>query len=1108
MHKHIFISTFSGLAEVQQASFYWFLAHGLSQELGFLSSILNRNGHFEVRFFHQEYILTIFKSQTELSCKIHDTTYEVKIYVPVQVVDRINCKIIKKRLTLIGRIPLITSKNTFIVNGCERVIVSQIIRAPGIYYRIDYEKKKRINHITLIFEYGSWLNFEQNEDGIWLRLDRQERMPIFQFLECLGLTSEEITREVNMYKCVDEKVIEEEPSDDFFELEFLCSRLFDIRHFRLGQFGRKSLNARLGLKIDRSIETITLQDIFAIINSFNQYNIPDKIDSLENRRLRSVGELVRNQFAIGLDRLQRNTEEQVLLIKKRPTKRFALIDPKPIMSTLQEFFGSSQLSHYLDQINPLSELANKRKISALGPGGLSIEHVSLAARDIHPSQYGKICPIETSEGQNVGIVGTLACYARVNKYGFIETPYFQVEGGRILKDKPIIYLNTSEEKNFRIALGDVKTNPDGSFLEKKVIGLYNQEICSFSSDDVNLTMVSPIQMISMAVALVPFLEHNDATRGLMGANMQRQAVPLLDARRPIVGTGLESQIAVDSGLALLCSKEGLVVYTSSEFIVVKDSHLNTIKYPLIKYQSSNQGTCINQKLLVWMGQTVQSGQVLADGAAMENGELALGQNLLVAYMPWEGYNYEDSVLISDKLLYKNILTSIHLETYETEVEETKIGEEKITRDIPQTSEDMLIDLDKNGIIKTGVFVRSGDILVGKTEPNPESDEMPEARLMKALYGNKLPAVIDNSMYVPKGINGRVLSVTISNLDEEELPQLGSLIRITIAQVKKIRIGDKISGRHGNKGVISKILPHSDMPYLPDGRSVDMLLSPLGVPSRMNLGQMFECLLGLAGSELNKRFRILPFDEMYETEASRILINQKLREAAKESKKPWLFNPYHPGKVFLTDGRTGEKFENPILIGTAYMLKLIHIVDHKMHARATGPYSLITQQPIKGRSRHGGQRFGEMEVWALEAFGAAYNLHEILTIKSDDIEGRFEAYNAMIRDKPVPESGIPESFKVLINELQALGLNIRAYRIEKNKEKNIQVVQADLMKTYEEAKAELRRKGRDKETVELLEKLKKSRAEIKKKKLAKSQEKKLAKSQEKKLAKSQEKKSKK
>ena len=700
----------------------------------------------------------------------------------------------------------------------------------------------------------------------------------------------------------------------------------------------------------------------------------------------------------------------------------------------------------MDQTNPLAELTHKRRISALGPGGLNRDRAGFAVRDIHLSHYGRICPIETPEGPNAGLIGVLATHARINSYGFIETPYYRVEDGKALTTSVPVYLAADQEDEFRIAPGDTPIDNEQKIKSEIVPVRYRQEFTATKKELVDYLAVSPIQVISIATSLIPFVEHDDANRALMGSNMQRQAVPLLYPESPLIGTGLEAQAARDSGMVVVSLEDGVVTYISADRICVTSKEGKEIAYNLQKYQRSNQDTCINQRPSVWLGEEVVTGQVIADGAATEGGELALGQNILIAYVPWEGYNYEDAFLVSERLVYNDVYTSVHIEKYEIEARQTKLGSEEITRELPNVGEYSLRKLDDNGIIVIGSWVESGDILVGKVTPKGESDQPPEGKLLRAIFGEKAKDVRDTSLRVPNGGKGRILDVRIFTREKgDELPAGANIvIRVYIAQTRKIQVGDKMAGRHGNKGIISRILPRQDMPYLPDGTPVDLVLNPLGVPSRMNVGQIFESLLGLAAEHLNKRFKIVPFDEMHGAEASRVLINNKLMSAKNESDKDWIFDLEHPGKIRLFDGRTGEAFDNPVMVGISYMLKLVHLVDDKIHARSTGPYSLVTQQPLGGKAQHGGQRLGEMEVWALEAFGASYTLQELLTVKSDDMQGRNETLNAIVKGKPIPRPGTPESFKVLMRELQSLGLDIGAYKIETLPDGQTRGVEVDLM----------------------------------------------------------------
>ena len=750
-----------------------------------------------------------------------------------------------------------------------------------------------------------------------------------------------------------------------------------------------------------------------------------------NRRVRSVGELLQNQVRVGLNRLERIIKERMTVGETDSLTPAQLVNPKPLVAAIKEFFGSSQLSQFMDQTNPLAELTHKRRISALGPGGLTRERAGFAVRDIHPSHYGRICPIETPEGPNAGLIGSLATHARVNEYGFIETPFWRVENGHVIKSGDPIYIAADLEDECRVAPGDVATNSDGLITAELVPVRYRQDFETVPPNQVDYVQLSPVQVISVATSLIPFLEHDDANRALMGSNMQRQAVPLLRPERPLVGTGLETQVARDSGMVPITNVNGEVVFVDSTQIIVRDDEGNDHYHILQKYQRSNQDTCLNQRPIVSQGDTVIAGQVLANGSACEGGEIALGQNVLVAYMPWEGYNYEDAILVSQRLVREDLYTSVHIEKYEIEARQTKLGPEEITREIPNVAEDSLGSLDEMGIIRIGAFVESGDILVGKVTPKGESDQPPEEKLLRAIFGEKARDVRDNSLRVPNTERGRVVDVRIYTREQgDELPPGANMVvRVYVAQRRKIQVGDKMAGRHGNKGIISRILPLEDMPYLPDGTPIDIVLNPLGVPSRMNVGQVFECLMGWAADNLHSRFKIVPFDEMHGAEKSRETVQMYLEEARKQPGKEWVYNPDNPGKIQLVDGRSGEPFDQPVTVGRAYILKLVHLVDDKIHARSTGPYSLVTQQPLGGKAQQGGQRLGEMEVWALEAYGAAYTLQELLTVKSDDMQGRNEALNAIVKGKPIPRPGTPESFKVLMRELQSLGLDIAVYTDE-------------------------------------------------------------------------------
>jgi DNA-directed RNA polymerase subunit beta len=824
------------------------------------------------------------------------------------------------------------------------------------------------------------------------------------------------------------------------------SRIFDIRYYRLGKIGRSKLNNRLNLTLNSQIQTITYTDIFAIIDALIKLSISktigDDIDHLKNRRVRSVGELLQNLFRIGFQRLLRKLRSQTNKVGVNQLSSFNIVG-----ATIREFFGSSQLSQYMDQTNPLSSLTHRRRISGLGPGGFDRDRISFAVRDIHPSHYGRICPIETPEGQNVGLIASLTTCARVNTSGFIETPFWRVINGKVIKTGTPIYLTADIEDFYKIAPADIATNEQNYLTENLIPVRYKQDFITVTPFEVDFIAISPVQVVSVAASLIPFFEHDDANRALMGSNMQRQSVPLILPQKPIVGTGLENQIAIDSGATLSAYNSGIVQSVTADQITIKQDNGIECKYALQKYQRSNQETCINHRPIVWKGERVLSGQMLTDGPGINAGELALGQNVLIAYMPWQGYNFEDAILINERLVYEDVFTSIHIERYEIEIDQTAEICEKTTKNIPNLTLSETQHLNEDGIVSIGTFVRPGDILVGKVIEKDDSEQLPEAKLLRAIFGAKAKGVRDTSYRMPDGEYGRVIETLTFNR-RTKLAYKFEKIQIFIAQIRKIQVGDKIAGRHGNKGIISRILPRQDMPFLPDGTPIDIILNPLGVPSRMNVGQLYECLLGLAGHKLDRRFKILPFDEMYGPEVSRILINKKLRQASIEKDEAWLFNPYSPGKMVLLDGRTGKEFENPITVGSGYMLKLIHLVDDKMHARATGPYSLVTQQPLGGKAQHGGQRFGEMEVWALEGFGAAFTLKELLTVKSDDMEGRNETLNAIVKGQPIPISGIPESFKVLLQELRSIGLDMSTYRIEKFNTNQTYETEVNLIEKYD------------------------------------------------------------
>ena len=1067
------------LIEIQRSSFRWFLEEGLIEELNSFSPITDYTGKFELHFMGENYRLKEPKYSME-EAKRRDSTYNVQVYVPTRLIDKESGEI-KEMEVFVGDLPLMTDRGTFIINGAERVIVNQIVRSPGVYYKAETDKNgRRTYSASLIPNRGAWLKFETDKNGlVWVRIDKTRKLSAQVLLKAIGLSDNEILdgiRHPDFYQKTLDK--EGNPSEEEALLELyrklrpgepptvsggqqlLESRFFDSKRYDLGRVGRYKLNKKLRLTVPDTTRVLTTTDILAavayLINLEFDGGSTDDIDHLGNRRVRSVGELLQNQVRVGLNRLERIIRERMTVSEANSLTPAALVNPKPLVAAIKEFFGSSQLSQFMDQTNPLAELTHKRRLSALGPGGLTRERAGFAVRDIHPTQYGRICPVETPEGPNAGLIGSLATYARVNPYGFIATPYYRVDSGRVLKNEDAVYLTADEEDDMRVAPGDVATDDDGYILGETIAIRYRQEFSTCDPGEVDYVAISPVQIVSVATSLIPFLEHDDANRALMGSNMQRQAVPLLRPERPLVGTGLEAQAARDSGMVVVSRTHGIVTYVDAEVVRVRVEEGNNglyapepgeeIVYKLQKYQRSNQDTCLNQRPLVYAGEDVVPGQVLADGSSTEGGELALGQNVLIAYMPWEGYNYEDAILISERLVYDDVYTSIHVEKFEIEARQTKLGPEEITREIPNVGEDALRNLDERGIIHIGAWVEAGEILVGKVTPKGESDQPPEEKLLRAIFGEKARDVRDNSLRVPNGEKGRVVDVRVFTREQgDELPPGANMVvRIYVAQKRKIQVGDKMAGRHGNKGIISRSLPIEDMPYLPDGTPIDIALNPLGVPSRMNVGQVFECLLGWAGENLATRFKIMPFDEMYGKEASRETVHGKIQDAARKPGKSWVYDEENPGKIQVFDGRTGEKFARPVTVGKAYMLKLVHLVDDKIHARSTGPYSLVTQQPLGGKAQQGGQRFGEMEVWALEAYGAAYTLQELLTVKSDDMQGRNEALNSIVKGKPIPRPGTPESFKVLMRELQSLGLDIAVHKLEAQEDGSSRDVEVDLM----------------------------------------------------------------
>jgi DNA-directed RNA polymerase subunit beta len=1038
------------LIEIQQKSYQWFLDEGLREMFRDISPIQDFTGNLVLEFV--DYSLGEPKYPVD-ECKERDVTFAAPLKVRTRLINKETGEV-KEQEVFMGDFPLMTEKGTFVINGAERVIVSQLVRSPGVYFgRTQDTSGKMIYSASIIPNRGAWLEFEFDaNDVLYVRIDRTRKIPVTILLKALGLgnnyellelfegkESIKNTLERDNTQSEEEALIEiykklrpgEPPTVDsarsLFETLF-----FDPKRYDLASVGRYKINKKLSpvpiatkdikLNVDAAgnelsgqdiLKTLTKDDVAEVVkyllNLLEGIGEVDDIDHLGNRRLKSVGELLQNQFRIGLSRMERVVRERMTIQDVEVITPQALINIRPVVASIKEFFGSSQLSQFMDQTNPLAELTHKRRLSALGPGGLSRERAGFEVRDVHHSHYGRMCPIETPEGPNIGLIGSLTTYARINEYGFIETPYRKVIDGKVTDE--IVYLTADEEDKYIVAQANEQFDPETrQFINTRVSVRHKEDIREVPSNQVQLMDVSPKQLVSIATALIPFLEHDDANRALMGSNMQRQAVPLLRTEAPVVGTGMEYKAAVDSGVVVVAKNKGVVQkVTANEIRIKTDKGLDV--YKLLKFKRSNQGTCFNQKPIVMEGQMVEAGEVIADGPSTDNGELALGKNILVAFMPWEGYNYEDAILISEKLVYDDVFTSIHIEEYEAEARDTKLGAEEITRDIPNVGEGALDDLDENGIIRIGAEVRPGDILVGKVTPKGETELTAEERLLRAIFGEKAREVRDTSLRVPHGESGRIVDVKVFSREngDELAPGVNRLVRVYIAQKRKISEGDKMAGRHGNKGVIAKILPVEDMPFLPDGTPVEIVLNPLGVPSRMNIGQVLETHLGWAARTLGLNVATPVFNGATEEE----LIDMFKKAGLPEN-----------GKTILYDGRSGEPFDKPVTVGYVYMLKLAHLVDDKIHARSTGPYSLVTQQPLGGKAQFGGQRFGEMEVWALEAYGAAYTLQELLTVKSDDVIGRVKTYEAIVKGENVPEPGVPESFKVLIKELQSLGLDVK------------------------------------------------------------------------------------
>ena len=1065
---------------VQKDSFKWFIEEGLKEILDEISPIEDFSGRFSLEFLNH-FFEEPLKSLDE--CKITDSTYSQPLYVTAQFLDRETGQI-KQQTVFLGDFPIMSDTGTFIINGTERVIVSQLVRSPGVYFsqEIDKTSDKEIFIGKMIPGRGAWLEFDTDKrDTVGVRVDRKRRQHITAFLRALGVieTKEEAIELFGDYPSI-QNTIERDPDttseaaliDLYRKLRpgepatvesarnLVKQMFYTPKRYDLTKVGRYKVEQKLGrdygekdaetystevegmLQIEDVIDTIKYVIALhareeSFVNKLGR-TIPvrlDDIDHFGNRRIRTVGELVQNQVRVGLSRLERVVRERMTTQEPEAITPQSLINIRPIQASLKEFFGTSQLSQFMDQPNPIAALTHRRRLSALGPGGLSRERAGFEVRDVHPSHYGRMCPIETPEGPNIGLIGTLATYGRVNRFGFIETPYWKVENG-VVKTNKAVYLTASQEDEYTIAQANAPLNDDGTFKNKRVLSRQNGGQVSFVSDkEIEYMDVSPKQICSVTTALIPFLEHDDANRALMGSNMQRQAVPLVTTEAPYVGTGMEENVARDSGEALISPISGEVMSVTGDEIVVKEQETNKKHtFEVRKFKRSNQATSVNQKPLVKAGLKVKPGDVLADGPSTQGGELALGKNLLVAYMPWDGYNFEDSIVISERLVKEDVLTSVHIAEHEIEARDTKLGEEEITRDIPNVAEEVLMDLDEMGIVRIGAEVTPGDYLVGKVTPKGETELTPEERLLRAIFGEKAREVRDTSLRVPHGERGKVIDVQILRRDDgaDLPPGVNQKVRVYVAIQRKIQVGDKLSGRHGNKGVISKINPEEDMPFLEDGTPVDILLSPLGVPSRMNLGQILETHLGWAANEGWQDFK--GKSKASDGAKPGTLVSTPVFDGADENEIHEILRNVNPnrdgkllvdenGKADLYDGRTGEKFDSKITVGYTYILKLIHLVDEKIHARSTGPYSMITQQPLGGKAQFGGQRFGEMEVWALEAYGASYALQELLTIKSDDTVGRVKVYESIVKGDNIPEPGIPESFKVLLKEMQSLCLNV-------------------------------------------------------------------------------------
>lgn len=1084
-----------GLLDVQTDSFEWLIGSprwresaaergdvnpvgGLEEVLYELSPIEDFSGSMSLSFSDPRF--DDVKAPVD-ECKDKDMTYAAPLFVTAEFINN-NTGEIKSQTVFMGDFPMMTEKGTFIINGTERVVVSQLVRSPGVYFdeTIDKSTDKTLHSVKVIPSRGAWLEFDVDKrDTVGVRIDRKRRQPVTVLLKALGWTSEQIVERFGFSEIMrstlekdntvgtDEALLDiyrklrpGEPPTKESAQTLLENLFFKEKRYDLARVGRYKVNKKLGLHVGEPItsSTLTEEDVVATIEYLVRLHegqttmtvpggveVPvetDDIDHFGNRRLRTVGELIQNQIRVGMSRMERVVRERMTTQDVEAITPQTLINIRPVVAAIKEFFGTGQLSQFMDQNNPLSGLTNKRRLSAPGPGGLSRERAGLEVRDVHPSHYGRMCPIETPEGPNIGLIGSLSVYARVNPFGFIETPYRKVVDG-VVSDE-IVYLTADEEDRHVVAQANSPIDADGRFVEPRVLVRRKAgEVEYVPSSEVDYMDVSPRQMVSVATAMIPFLEHDDANRALMGANMQRQAVPLVRSEAPLVGTGMELRAAIDAGDVVVAEESGVIEEVSADYITVMHDNGTRRTYRMRKFARSNHGTCANQCPIVDAGDRVEAGQVIADGPCTDDGEMALGKNLLVAIMPWEGHNYEDAIILSNRLVEEDVLTSIHIEEHEIDARDTKLGAEEITRDIPNISDEVLADLDERGIVRIGAEVRDGDILVGKVTPKGETELTPEERLLRAIFGEKAREVRDTSLKVPHGESGKVIGIRVfSREDEDELPAgVNELVRVYVAQKRKISDGDKLAGRHGNKGVIGKILPVEDMPFLADGTPVDIILNTHGVPRRMNIGQILETHLGWcahSGWKVDAAKGVpdwaarLP-DELLEAQPNAI-VSTPVFDGAQEAELQGLLSCTLPnrdgdvlvdadGKAMLFDGRSGEPFPYPVTVGYMYIMKLHHLVDDKIHARSTGPYSMITQQPLGGKAQFGGQRFGEMECWAMQAYGAAYTLQELLTIKSDDTVGRVKVYEAIVKGENIPEPGIPESFKVLLKELQSLCLNV-------------------------------------------------------------------------------------